>query len=116
MKNFTDNLTCRSRVNCRTCRDREGGRATREGWARYFAMPVGCVDFACPEGIPWGGKRKSRWLVPYGAELMCEKCPRKGPCPNRTCAGCSEGATVNITSNCPEGFFFVTEEIETEEQ
>ena len=51
---LTDSTHCRSRAHCETCRDREGGRATRAHWAKRYALPGGAVDFACPFGGKWG--------------------------------------------------------------
>ncbi len=57
MKLFVASQTCVSEEHCKTCRNLEGGRRLREGWAKHFAMPEGGVDFECPTergAKPWG--------------------------------------------------------------
>ncbi len=51
---LTNTNICRAGVHCRTCRDREGGRALRASWAAAFAVPAGSPDWACPHGREWG--------------------------------------------------------------
>ena len=53
MSKFTDSEHCRSGAHCRTCRDREGGRAFRRQVARLLGQEGG-PDWPCPLGKPWG--------------------------------------------------------------
>ena len=59
---FTTTAHCETRVHCRTCRDKEGGRCWRESLATAFELPNGEIDFECPRGKPWGYMPKSRGL------------------------------------------------------
>lgn len=51
---FTESKACTSNRHCRTCRDRDGGRAFRAGLAAAFTLPPDAPDFACPVDKPWG--------------------------------------------------------------
>lgn len=50
---FFTSGACRSHGHCGTCRDRDGGRAWRDA-IRSNVTDIAEVDFACPEGLPWG--------------------------------------------------------------
>lgn len=51
---FIDTIHCRSRVHCRTCRERDGGRPWRIAMADRFTVPGDVPDWPCPHGLPWG--------------------------------------------------------------
>lgn len=57
MTTFFDSLHCTSKVHCRTCRDKEGGKKWRESLLKVFE-DVKKVDFNCPAGLPWGAPRQ----------------------------------------------------------
>lgn len=46
--------TCKCKLHCQTCRDKEGGRQWRESLRVAFALPNNETDFECPHGLPWG--------------------------------------------------------------
>ena len=58
MKTFFDSDHCfKTMAHCRTCRNKEGGRALREGWVKIFD-DVKESDFECPNGLPWGAPKQ----------------------------------------------------------
>ena len=75
MKDFHNTIHCTSRVHCRMCRNKEGGRNWRMSLSQKTA------DFGCPHGYSWGdvsdfvGAIKNElpeWVVQR--EKTCTKC------------------------------------------
>lgn len=60
---FIESQACAGRRYCQQCRDKDGGRKYREGWAQNFELPAGKTDFDCPFGIPWGFKPEVNFIT-----------------------------------------------------
>ena len=54
MIDLKSSIICTSRLNCKDCRNREGGRYWRLTLAQVYRLPEDKVDFECPHGKPWG--------------------------------------------------------------
>lgn len=54
MIDLKSSIICTSRLNCKDCRDKEGGRYWRLTLAQVYRLPEDKVDFECPHGKPWG--------------------------------------------------------------
>lgn len=90
---FVQTEHCTSEVHCGACRNREGGRRTREWWASRYELPGG-VDFDCPYGKPWGfippprpAKQQGLTVPP---EVVAEREAQCTPCPHNVDGVCLE--------------------------
>ena len=54
MKDLQSSIICTSELNCKDCRNQEGGRYWRLTLAQVYRLPEDKVDFECPHGKPWG--------------------------------------------------------------
>ena len=54
MIDLKSSIICTSRLNCKDCRNKEGGRYWRLTLAQVYRLPEDKVDFECPHGKPWG--------------------------------------------------------------
>ncbi len=54
MIDLESSIICTSRLNCKDCRNQEGGRYWRLTLAQVYRLPEDKVDFECPHGKPWG--------------------------------------------------------------
>jgi hypothetical protein len=54
MIDLKSSIICTSRLNCKDCRNRKGGRYWRLTLAQVYRLPEDKVDFECPHGKPWG--------------------------------------------------------------
>ena len=82
MRDFTDTIHCTSGVHCRLCRQLDAGRDWRGAWARWYRLPEGGVDFACPRGLPWGfeGHAPKVQSLRERNEAVCNACDEKPTC------------------------------------
>ena len=44
---------CKTKVHCKACRSKEGGRQWRTSLKKMFQLPEDNVDFECPWGEAW---------------------------------------------------------------
>lgn len=114
MKLFTDSETCQSKVHCKTCRDREGGRAFRASLpGGGFALPLGVVDFDCPHGQPWdaGVSAEPKANDVDAVRPICQACEhfdglqKNGlyvDCTVAGCGGCGVGEISLTYGSCPK--------------
>lgn len=109
MKPWGTSAACRSRRHCRTCRDRDGGRAWRAALAATFALPPGAPDFDCPHGIPWDGAAAPAAEVAAARLAVCRICEafNGAVCEERfRCGACLSTWLRWVgdpTSMCPRG-------------
>jgi len=54
MIDLMSSIICTSRLNCKDCRNKEGGQYWRLTLAQVYRLPEDKVDFECPHGKPWG--------------------------------------------------------------
>lgn len=92
MQLFILTAHCTTEVNCGTCRNRDGGRKTREWWATRYELPGG-IDFECPAergAKPWGFQPPSKGLgdtVKKVIDKVSMALTGKAPKPCGGCAG-----------------------------
>jgi hypothetical protein len=68
MQLFVITAHCTSRLHCRVCRNKEGGRIWRQSLAKNFTLPDNNIDFECPYGLQWNAQ-------PPKPEKPPEDCP-----------------------------------------
>lgn len=54
MQLFVTTVHCTSKLHCKTCRNKDGGRNWRQSLSKNFELPDNNVDFECPYGLQWG--------------------------------------------------------------
>lgn len=72
MRRFQDDYNCTCKVNCPTCRDKDGGRQWRELLRKAFRLPNDETDFECPHGLPWGCGPQTELQIEHKAKLDAE--------------------------------------------
>jgi hypothetical protein len=66
MIDLKSSILCTSRLNCKDCRNKEGGRYWRLTLAQVYRLPEDKVDFECPHGKPWGFVEKNSEMPKRG--------------------------------------------------
>jgi hypothetical protein len=90
MQLFVMSNHCTSKAHCETCRKLEDGRTWRRNLTKFFLLPDNNIDFACPHGKEWDGRKPTQPMRAPASPLVAAATPTSlaVPAAEENCSPC----------------------------